>query len=198
MRGMRRDEKNFMSDLAIFFGMPEVGASDLLDKDGAAPAYTQLAQAERVDVASAEAARKSVLASVGQDAAAADEAYGEEDGYARATELDRQGHMKEAAGVLARLVGLPGGEADACLGLAVFALRLGDLSSAQVLAARCLDLGARHPRACSILGMAALHSGNGSAAQTYLAAAARIARIDSQFTDDLRGAQRVLLKMRVG
>ncbi|MGV8938757.1 MAG: hypothetical protein ACOH2J_16685 [Allorhizobium sp.] len=195
---MRKDEKNFMSDMAIFFAMPDISASELLDANGAAPVHARLAQVERVDVAEAVAARKSVLLTLGQDEAALDQAAGEGDDYRRATRLDRQGDMREAAGVLARMTGLPGGEADACLGLAVFALRIGDHSSARVLAARCLDLGSRHPRACSIMGMTALLAGNGSAAQTYLAAAARIARIDSRFSDDLRGAQRVLLKMRVG
>ncbi|MDO1583178.1 hypothetical protein [Rhizobium oryzicola] len=186
-----------MSDLAIFSAMPEVGASDLLDKNGAAPAHTGLAQAERVDVAAAEAARNSVLASIAPDPAIVREPRSGEDNYAHVIQLDQQGQMKEAADMLSRLVSMPGGEADACLGLAVFALRLKDFQSAQVLAARCLDLGARHPRACSILGMVALHSGNGSAARTYLAAAARIARIDPSFSTDLRGAQRVLLKMHV-
>ncbi|KAB0676854.1 hypothetical protein [Aureimonas leprariae] len=175
---------------ALFAGLPTVAAASLLDPPAGGGAASGLA----VSPEALAAARRTVREATGAPAASA----ADDGDYAAARALDEAGRTGEAAALLDALVGDSASrKVDGCLGLAVLALRAGRLNEAEVLAGRCVELGARHPRACSILGLAALERGDETAAQSYLAAAARIARGEPDFSDDLRGAQRVLLMMRI-
>ena len=87
------------------------------------------------------------------------------------------------------------GEADALLGLAVCAVRLEQYDPALTLALDRLRLGHDHPRALCIAGLCELRRGDRRAAQNYLAAAARLARRNPAFREELRASQRLLILM---
>lgn len=127
-----------------------------------------------------------------QTAAAADALY------QLAFRADAAGRLDEAVVVLCALAGTGWGEFDGCLGLAVIAARLKLFNEAMVLATRCLGGNeGRHPRALCVVGICELENGDINAAQTYLAAAARIARANPAFREDLQAAQRALLLMHL-
>lgn len=81
--------------------------------------------------------------------------------------------------------------ADACLG----ARRVGD---AIALIERCLEGSPLYPPALRVAGEAELARGNRKAAQGFLAKAARIARKMPEHLEDMRTAQRLLLRLQFG
>jgi hypothetical protein len=115
--------------------------------------------------------------------------------YDQAVEAAAAGRIADAVALLSALLAWPSSEADGLLGLAVCAARLERYDTALVLATERLRLGAGHPRACCIAGLCELERGDRRAAQNYLAAAARLARRQPQYRDDLRAAQRLLIMM---
>ncbi|WAJ30513.1 hypothetical protein [Antarcticirhabdus aurantiaca] len=117
--------------------------------------------------------------------------------YALAFEADATGATGEAVLILGLLAGSAWGEVEGCLGLSVIACRLRLFAEAQVLAERCLQAEARHPRALSVAGICALERGDMAGAQSYLAAAARLARANPELRQDLQAAQRALLLMHL-
>jgi tetratricopeptide (TPR) repeat protein len=117
--------------------------------------------------------------------------------YLAASAAVSAGRVNEAVSLLAALADLPAGRADALLGLAVCATRLRCYDEALVLALESRKLGPGHPRASSVAGMCELERGNRRAAQAHFAAAARLARRDPRFHDDLRLVQRSLLLMHL-
>jgi hypothetical protein len=79
------------------------------------------------------------------------------------------------------------------LALAVCAARLKQFAEARDLAQASLDTGSRHPRALCILGLCDLLSDSKVQAQGHLALAARLARGQAEFREDMRTAQKLLL-----
>ncbi|MBB3950327.1 hypothetical protein [Aureimonas jatrophae] len=119
-------------------------------------------------------------------------------GWLQARAAQTDGRAGEAAAILRALMEDPARAGEGALGLAVLALGRPDLEDAGAFARFCLDRGERTPRACAVAGLAALEAGNLADAQRLLSAAARIARTEEGASDDLRGAQRVLLLMQLG
>lgn len=117
--------------------------------------------------------------------------------YEYADVLVEAGRFREAAALLCAVAGLPGGDFDGLLGLAVCALRLGRPEVALALSQECLKRDPRHPRACCIAAHCELKRGDRRAAQSFYALAARLARARPEFRDDLRAAQRALLLMHL-
>lgn len=117
--------------------------------------------------------------------------------YELADVLVEAGRFREAATLLCAVAGLPGGDFDGMLGLAVCALRLGRPEVARALSQECLKRDPRHPRACCIAAHCELKRGDRRSAQSYYALAARLARTRPEFRDDLRAAQRALLLMHL-
>lgn len=120
------------------------------------------------------------------------------DVYGLAAKAVTEKRNDDAMALLAVLAGWPGAEEPAALGLAVIAVRQNRMDDAFVIVTDLLDETDRHPRACSIAGICELARGNKAAAQSYLAAAARIARSGPQFRTELQIAQRALLLMHLG
>lgn len=118
--------------------------------------------------------------------------------YALALRLDAEGDAAGAAGVLAILAGLPGGEAAGLLGLAVLATRDARMDLVEPLLGASLQAEDRHPRACGVAGIMELARGNRQGAQAWLAAASRIARRRPEYRAELQLAQRALLLMHLG
>lgn len=117
--------------------------------------------------------------------------------YARAAAVVAEGRITEALAPLAALAGTPGHRVEALLGLAVCATRLACYEDALILAEESRRLGPSHPRASCVAGLCELELGNRRAAQGHLAAAARLARRDAAYGEDLRLAQRALLLMHL-
>ena len=103
------------------------------------------------------------------------------------------GRLAQSAALLATVLHLGAGEADALVALAACAARMEKFEQALVLAKECTHLPVRHPRAFSIAGFCELERGNRKAAQSLLALAARMARRRPELRQDLRTAQRLLL-----
>lgn len=117
--------------------------------------------------------------------------------YELAGEMVEGGRFREVVVLLCAIAGLPGGEFDGLLGLAVCALRLDRPEVALALAHACLKRDPRHPRACCIAAHCELKRGDRRTAQHYFALAARVARTRPEFREDLRSAQRALLLMHL-
>lgn len=117
--------------------------------------------------------------------------------YARAAAAVAEGRITEALAPLSALAGTPGHRAEALLGLAVCATRLACYEDAKILAEASRGLGPGHPRASCVAGLCELELGNRRAAQEHLATAARLARRDTAYGEDLRVAQRALLLMHL-
>lgn len=118
--------------------------------------------------------------------------------YVLSRQLDAAGRANDAALVLAVLSSVEGGHTAGMLGLAVLATRDGKMGPAGELVAACLEAPERHPRATSLAGIGALERGEKQAAQAYLATAARLARRNPGYSDELQIAQRALLLMHLG
>ena len=103
------------------------------------------------------------------------------------------GRLAQSAALLATVLHLGAGEADALVGLAACAARMEKFDEALILATECTRLPVKHPRAFSIAGFCELERGNRKAAQSLLALAARMARNRPDLRQDLRTAQRLLL-----
>jgi hypothetical protein len=103
------------------------------------------------------------------------------------------GRLAQAVALLATLLHVGAGEADALIGLAASGARMGKFDEALALALECAALPVKHPRAYSIAGFCELERGNRKAAQAHLAMAARMARRRPELREDLRAAQRLLL-----
>jgi tetratricopeptide (TPR) repeat protein len=115
--------------------------------------------------------------------------------YEEAVTAVAEGDVARATTALAVSLHWKAGEADALLGLAVCAVRLERFDQAQSLAFERLRLGQDHPRALCIVGLCELKRGDRRTAQSYLAAAARLARRNPAFREELRASQRLLILM---
>jgi hypothetical protein len=174
--------------------LPAIGASRFAADRPSLAEPGEAAAGTRGDLARALAA---VGAAFGVPAGADRDAPAPAEPYEAALAADAAGNEALAVRILLAAAREPGHEADGCLGLAVLGVRRELPAEARALAERCLALGVRHPRACAVLGVAAMEDGDAENAQTFLAAAARIARGEAAFLDDLKGAQRALLTMRL-
>lgn len=103
----------------------------------------------------------------------------------------------DAAFLLSLMLGWKAGLFDGLLGLASVAATLGRVESARLFAREAIKTGVRHPSAYRIAGLMELEAGERRAAQSMLAIAARLARNDPRFRDDLHDAQRALLLMHL-
>lgn len=185
--------------------LPEsgIGAHLVGDRTGSAPENGRGAVAAILDAAGEAASVDGAVAGAiarlvaqhGTPAPAAPEADGSL--YARAAEVVAQGRVAEALAPLARLAERPASRAEALLGLAVCATRLACYEDALILAEESRRLGPGHPRASCVAGLCELELGNRRAAQGHLATAARLARRDPAYGEDLRLAQRALLLMHL-
>lgn len=117
---------------------------------------------------------------------------------ARAVVLVASGDIAGAITILCALMDWPGARNDAALGLAICAVRLERHEAALALALDYLRRGGKHPRAHCIVGLCHLRRGDRRAAQNHLAIAARAARGDVAFRDELRAAQRLLIMLNFG
>ncbi|MGV6872690.1 hypothetical protein ACUSIJ_08360 [Pseudochelatococcus sp. B33] len=117
---------------------------------------------------------------------------------AQAVALVAAGDIGGAITVLCALLDWPAARNDALLGLAICALRLERHDAALALALDYLKRGGKHPRAHCIVGVCHLRKGDRRAAQNHLAIAARAARGDTAFRDELRAAQRLLIVLNFG
>ena len=118
--------------------------------------------------------------------------------YVAAVQAFESGAMDRAAALLAIAYASPEARNDTALGLAICAVRLGRLDEALPLAAESLRRGSRHPRAMCIVGLCELARGNKALAQEHLALAARVARSQPAYREDMRIAQRLLLIRHFG
>lgn len=117
---------------------------------------------------------------------------------AQAVSLVAAGDIGGAITVLCALLDWPSARDDALLGLAICAVRLDRHDDALALALDYLKRGGTHPRAHCIVGVCHLRKGDKRAAQNHLARAARAARTDAAFRDELRAAQRLLIVLNFG
>ncbi len=117
---------------------------------------------------------------------------------AQAVSLVAAGDIGGAITVLCALLDWPSVRDDALLGLAICAVRLDRHDDALALALDYLKRGGTHPRAHCIVGVCHLRKGDKRAAQNHLARAARAARTDPAFRDELRAAQRLLIVLNFG
>ncbi|MGI6244211.1 MAG: hypothetical protein ACOYJQ_00385 [Pseudochelatococcus sp.] len=117
---------------------------------------------------------------------------------AQAAALAAAGDVAGAVTVLCALLDWPEACNDALLGLAICALRLDRHDAALVFALDYLKRGGRHPRAHCVAGLCRMQLRDRKAAQSHLAAAARAARGDLRFRDELRAAQRLLIMLNFG
>jgi|GEM_PF-3181021 len=93
--------------------------------------------------------------------------------------------------------GTPESRGAALLGLALCAARHGDWDDALVLALEARRAAPGQPRASCLAGLCELERGNRRNSQTHLATAARLARSNPAYGEDLRLAQRALLLMHL-
>lgn len=114
---------------------------------------------------------------------------------AGAVSLVAAGAVSDAVTFLCALLDWPEARSDALLGLAICAIRMERHEVGLVLALDYLKRGGRHPRAHCIAGLCRMRCGNRRAAQNHLALAARAARSDPLFRDELRAAQRLLIAL---
>ncbi len=121
-----------------------------------------------------------------------------QDIYDLAAEEFAAGRAEAAAGLLASLLFAENLEPDPLVGLAVCALRLGRHDAARLLALESVRRGGKHPRALCVAGLCELEKGEKSVAKDHLALAARLARRNPEFREDLRIAQRLLLTLHYG
>lgn len=117
---------------------------------------------------------------------------------AQAVSLVAAGDIAGAVAVLCALLDWPMARSDALLGLAICAVRLERHDAALALARDHLKRGGKHPRAHCIAGVCLLRRGDRRDAQNHLAIAARAARADSAFRNELRAAQRLLIMLNFG
>ncbi len=103
----------------------------------------------------------------------------------------------EAALLLSMMLGWKAGLFDGLAGLASVAASLGRVEQARYFAGEAIKTGVRHPSAFCIAGLMDLEAGDRRSAQARLAIAARLARSDPRFRDDLHAAQRALLLMHL-
>lgn len=103
----------------------------------------------------------------------------------------------EAALLLSMMLGWKAGLFDGLAGLASVAASLGRVEEARYFAGEAIKTGVRHPSAFCIAGLMDLEAGDRRSAQGRLAIAARLARSDPRFRDDLHAAQRALLLMHL-
>ncbi|MFT0891560.1 hypothetical protein [Pseudochelatococcus sp. G4_1912] len=116
----------------------------------------------------------------------------------QAASLVASGEINGAITLLCALLDWDEARNDALLGLAICAMRLERSDAALTLALDYIKRGGRHPRAHCIIGLCFLKSGDKRLAQTHLAVAARTARVDAAFRDELRAAQRLLIILNFG
>jgi len=117
--------------------------------------------------------------------------------YGYAHDAVSAGRFDDAIVALGLVASSATGRGDGLLGLAICAVRLQRYEAARALAAESLKHRPNHPRACCIIGLAALERGDRKIAQHQLAMAARMARRQPEFRDELRAAQRLLLMMHI-
>lgn len=115
--------------------------------------------------------------------------------YDEAVNAVARGEIDRAVTALCASLHWKAGEADALLGLAVCAVRLERYDPALTLALDRLRLEPDHPRALCIAGLCELKRGDRRTAQNYLAAAAKLARRNPAFREELRASQRLLILM---
>lgn len=116
----------------------------------------------------------------------------------QAASLVTAGEINGAITLLCALLDWDEARNDALLGLAICAVRLERHDAALTLALDYIKRGGRHPRAHCIIGLCFLKTGDRRLAQTHLAVAARSARADVAFRDELRAAQRLLIMLNFG
>ena len=117
---------------------------------------------------------------------------------AQAAFLVAGGDISGAVTLLCALLDWDEARNDALLGLAICAVRMDRYDAALTLALDYLKRGGRHPRAQCIAGLCCLKNGDRRAAQNHLAIAARAARANPAFRDELRAAQRLLIMVNFG
>lgn len=115
--------------------------------------------------------------------------------YDEAVSAVADGRIDVAVTALAASLHWKAAEADALLALALCAVRLERYDPALTLALDRMRLEPEHPRALCIVGLCELKRGDRRAAQNYLAAAARLARRNVAFREELRASQRLLILM---
>ncbi|GJD91449.1 hypothetical protein BHAOGJBA_4997 [Methylobacterium hispanicum] len=179
--------------------LPESGLGRAAETGAAAARHETVALilGAAQDAAAAEAVAGAVERLLAQHGTPAAGPPGEGVPYARAAQAVAEGRLSEALTLLAPLAAEPDSRAEAVLGLAVCAARLGCCDEALILARESRRLAPNHPRASCVAGLCELELGNRRAAQGHLATAARLARRDPAFGEDLRLAQRALLLMHL-
>lgn len=115
--------------------------------------------------------------------------------YSQAASLLANGEIDGAIAMLCALLDWDEARNDALLGLAICAVRLERYEEALALGLDYLKRGGRHPRSHCIIGLCYLKAGEKRLAQNHLAAAARAARGDAAYRDELRDAQRLLIML---